>query len=258
MRNAVALSAAAVVLSGCALKGDVRRVERQLQAMQEEAARADSARAVELARLADLLTAVGDSVEAGRRSLTVLRGELRTDLTEIQRQLVQIQELTGQSQQRLSELRAQIERRPIAPAAGVPAGAAAPSDSAAVSDVPGGNELFELGLQQLRRGSPQAGRMAFTELLARHPQHERVPDALYFIGESWGTAEPDSAAAAYQRVVKDFPTSIRAPGALYKLGLLAERRGDRAGARVYYQRVLSDYPRSDEAALAREKLNTSP
>jgi tol-pal system protein YbgF len=253
VRQAVALSAAAVVLSGCALKGDVRRVERQLQSMQDEAARVDSARAVELARLADLLGAVADSVESGRRSLTVLRGELRSDLTEIQRQLVQIQELTGQSQQRLSELRTQIERRPLGPVAG----AAGAADSAP-SDVPGGNELFELGLQQLRRGSPQAGRMAFAELLARHPQHERVPDALYFIGESWGTAEPDSAAAAYQRVVKDFPTSLRAPGALYKLGLLAERRGDRAGARVYYQRVLSDYPRSDEAALAREKLNTSP
>lgn len=254
MRQAVALSAAAVVLSGCALKGDVRRVERQLQAMQAEAARVDSARAVELARLADLLSAVGDSVEAGRRSLTMLRGELRTDLTEIQRQLVQIQELTGQSQQRLSELRTQIERRPLGPAA---AGAAGVADSAP-SDVPGANELFELGLQQLRRGSPQAGRTAFAELLSRYPQHERVPDALYFTGESWGTAEPDSAAVAYERVVKDFPTSLRAPGALYKLGLMAERRGDRAGARVYYQRVLSDYPRSDEAALAREKLNTSP
>ncbi len=258
MRHAVALSAAAVVLSGCALKGDVRRVERQLQAMQAEAARVDSARAVELARLADLLSAVGDSVEAGRRSLTVLRGELRTDLTEIQRQLVQIQELTGQSQQRLSEMRAQLERRPVGAAAGVPAGAAAQADSAPATDAPGANELFELGLQQLRRGSPQAARMAFTELLSRYPQHERVPDALYFIGDSWGTAEPDSAAVAYERVVKDFPTSLRAPGALYKLGLMAERRGDRAGARVYYQRVLSDYPRSEEAALAREKLNTSP
>jgi tol-pal system protein YbgF len=261
VRHAVVLFAAAVVLSGCALKGDVRRVERQLQAMQDEAARVDSARAVELARLADLLSAVGDSVEAGRRVLTVLRGELRTDLTEIQRQLVQIQELTGQSQQRLSELRAQIERRPMGPPSGAAAGAAGAAgaaDSAPVSDVPGANELFELGLQQLRRGSPQAGRMAFTELLTRYPQHERVPDALYFIGESWGTAEPDSATVAYERVVKDFPTSLRAPGALYKLGLQAERRGDRAGARVYYQRVLSDYPRSEEAALAREKLNTSP
>jgi TolA-binding protein len=258
VRHAVALSAAAVVLSGCALKGDVRRVERQMQAMQNEAARVDSARAVELARLADLLSSVGDSVEAGRRALTVLRGELRTDLTEIQRQLVQIQELTGQSQQRLSEMRAQLERRPVGPPAGAPAGGAAPGDSAPAGDVPGANELFELGLQQLRRGSPQAGRMAFTELLSRYPQHERVPDALYFIGESWGNAEPDSATVAYERVAREFPTSLRAPGALYKLGLLAERRGDRAGARVYYQRVLSDYPRSEEAALAREKLNTSP
>jgi tol-pal system protein YbgF len=257
VRHAVVLFAAAVVLSGCALKGDVRRVERQLQAMQAEAARVDSARAVELARLADLLSAVSDSVEAGRRSLTVLRGELRTDLTEIQRQLVQIQELTGQSQQRLSELRTQIERRPLGPVAAVPAGAAMP-DTARGVEVPGANELFELGLQQFRRGSPQAGRMAFTELLARYPQHERVPDALYFIGESWGSGAPDSATVAYERVVKEFPTSLRAPGALYKLGLLAERRGDREGARVYYQRVLSDYPRSDEAALAREKLNTSP
>jgi len=261
VKQVVALSAAAVVLSGCALKGDVRRVERQLQAMQEEAARVDSARAVELARLADLLDAVGDSVEAGRRSLTVLRGELRTDLTEIQRQLVQIQELTGQSQQRLSELRTQIERRPLAPAGAVAAGAAgaaAGADSAPQTDVPGPNELFELGLQQLRRGSPQAARMAFSELLSRYPQHERVADAWYFVGDAWGTTAPDSAQIAYEHVVKDFPTSMRAPGALYKLGLLAEARGDRAAARVYYQRVLSDYPRSEEAPLAREKLNTSP
>jgi len=258
VKQVVALSAAAVVLSGCALKGDVRRVERQLQAMQEEAARVDSARAVELARLADLLDAVTDSVEAGRRSLTILRGELRTDLTEIQRQLVQIQELTGQSQQRLSELRAQLERRPLGPPAGAGAAAAGAADTAVESGVPGANELFELGLQQLRRGSPQAARMAFEQLLTSYPQHERVPDALYFIGESWGTAQPDSAQAAYEKVIRDYPTSLRAPGALYKLGLLAEQRGDRAAARVYYQRVLSDYPRSEEAALAREKLNSSP
>lgn len=254
---AVALGAAAVVLSGCALKGDVRRVERQLQAMQEEAARVDSARAVELARLADLLDAVGDSLDVHRRSLTVFRGELRSDLTDIQRQLVQIQELTGQSQQRLSELRSQLEQRPAVPlVVGAPGGA---TPAAGTPDgLPGANQLFELGLQQLRRGSPQAGRMAFQQLITSYPDHERVPDALYFIGESWGTASPDSAVVAYEHVVRDHATSPRAPGALYKLGLIAERGGDRDAARVYYQRVLADYPRSEEAVLAREKLNSSP
>lgn len=225
--------------------------------MQEEAARADSARAVDLARLADLLDVLGDSVTSHQRSITVLRGELRTDLTEIERQLVQIQELTGQSQQRLSELRSQIESRP-APAPVTPPQAAGAGADTSVGSVPGPNQLFQLALTQLRRGSPQAARMAFNQLLTSYPEHERVPDALYFIGESWGTAEPDSAASAYERVVREFPTSARAPGALYKLGLLAERRGDRDAARMYYQRVLAEYPRSEEAALAREKLNASP
>ena len=260
MKHAIALTAAVVVLSGCALKGDVRRVERQLQAMQEETARADSARAVDLARLADMLDARGDSIQAHRRALTIFRGEFRTDVTDMQRQLVQIQELTGQSQQRLSELRTQLDQRPamVVPSAG---GARAPvpdTSAAGMGELPGANQLFELGLQQLRRGSPQAARMAFGQLLETYPEHERVPDALYFIGESWGADAPDSAAAAYTRVVGDHPTSLRAPGALYKLGLLAERRGDRDAARVYYQRVLADYPRSEEAALARDKLNTSP
>jgi tol-pal system protein YbgF len=258
VRAAGSLIAVVVVLSGCALKGDVRRVERQLQTMQEEAARADSARAVDLARLADLLEALGDTVAAHQRSLTVLRGELRTDLTEIERQLVQIQELTGQSQQRLSELRSQMEQRPPPTPVTAPGQPPSPGGDTVESDVPGPNQLYELGLQQLRRGSPQSARLAFDQLLTSYPQHERVPDALYFIGESWGSATPDSAAPAYERVVKDFPTSIRAPGALYKLGLLAERRGDREAARVYYQRVLADYPRSEEAALARDKLNSLP
>ena len=60
----------------------------------------------------------------------------------------------------------------------------------------------------------------------------------------------------YQDVVKRYPNSPRAPSALYKLGLLAEQRGDKAGARTYYARVLAGYPRSDEANLARDKLQT--
>ncbi|MDH3497750.1 MAG: tetratricopeptide repeat protein, partial [Gemmatimonadota bacterium] len=239
-----------------ALKGDVRRLERQLAAFEAEAARADSARAVELAQVMRLVGAVRDSVSVHERSLSLLRGDLRTDLTEIQRQLVQIQELTGQSQQRLSEMRAQLDRRMTEPAAAVGPGVA-PGDSG-VGGLPGPNQLFELGLQQLRRGSPQAARMAFAQLLQAYPNHDRVPDAVFFMGEAWAPTNPDSAATAYERVVRSYPTSERAPAALYKLGLLAEQRGDRAAARVYYQRVLADYPRSEEAALARDKLRTTP
>ncbi|HET7039164.1 MAG TPA: tetratricopeptide repeat protein [Gemmatimonadales bacterium] len=260
MKAVVSLTLAAVTLGGCALKGDVRRVERQLASMQSasqrENARRDSLHAAEIGRVIALLSAVQDSLAAQQRALTILRGELRSDLTEVQRQLVQVQELTGQSQQRLSELRTQLDQRgrepPPAPAdAGAAGGAAAPSG------LPGPDQLFDLGLQQLRRGSPGTARVAFQQFLQAYGSHARVPDALYFLGETWVGANADSASQAYEAVTR-YPNSARAPGALYKLGLLAEQRGDRDAARAYYQRVLSTYPRSEEAPLAREKLRGSP
>jgi tol-pal system protein YbgF len=165
-----------------------------------------------------------------------------------------VQELTGQSQQRLSDLRSQLEQRGREPMA-------APADTGraggAPSGLPGPDQLFDLGLQQLRRGSPGTARVAFQQFLQAYGSHARVPDALYFLGETWAGTNADSAAQAYEAVARH-PNSARAPGALYKLGLLAEQRGDRDAARGYYQRVLSTYPRSEEAPLAREKLRGSP
>ena len=96
--------------------------------------------------------------------------------------------------------------------------------------------------------------MGFRQLMQTHPQSSRIADAMYFIGESWATEAPDSAARYYEQVVTTYPMSTRAPGALYKLGLLAERRRDVPAARAYFTRVARDYPRSEEAALVPDKL----
>ncbi|MBI2537699.1 MAG: tetratricopeptide repeat protein [Gemmatimonadetes bacterium] len=257
MRAAHLAPALAVALGACALKGDVRRVETQVAQLRQETARADSARAVSLERRLDevvaLQRAVLDSLSAQQRRLTLVQGELRSDLTDVQRQLVQIQELMGQSQQRLSELRGQFEQRRQQLAAQPPSG----GDSARVPALgePGPEQLYDLAVRQLRGGSPQTARQALQKLLADYPQHDRVPDALFQLAESWASTNADSAAQGYERIAQQHPNSSRAPQALYKLGLLAEQRGDSRAARVYYQRVVAGYPRSEEAALARTKLS---
>jgi tol-pal system protein YbgF len=114
--------------------------------------------------------------------------------------------------------------------------------------------LYSVSLQQLRRGSPNTARLGFLTLLADFPDHPRASDAQFFIGETWEESEPDSAAAAYELVIRNHPDSRHAPTALYRLGLMAERRGDRRAAQVYYSRVIAGYPRSEEAQLARTKL----
>ena len=261
MRRVGLLAATTCTLAGCALKGDVRRVEEQLAAFRVETARADSARAVLLDEtLAEIILVQQrtiDSLFTFQRRLESFQGDMRTDMTAVHRQLVQIQELTGQSQQRLTELHAQLEQRsefmfaPQGPAGTDTTGAA----QVGAPDV-GAQELHDLALQQLRRGSPQTARAGFEMLVETYPDDPLVASAVFFIGETWEGSNADSAAVSYMRVADDFPDARHAPTALYRLGLMAERSGEIDTARSFYQRVLAAHPRSDEALLARAKLNT--
>ncbi len=109
-------------------------------------------------------------------------------------------------------------------------------------------------MQQFRAGRYSTARIALRELLRVFPSDEHAADALFYVGETFAQDTPDSAAAVYGQVVKQFPNSPRAPSALYKLGLLAEQRNDKAAAQTFFKRVVAGYPRSDEANLARDKL----
>ncbi len=207
-----------------------------------------------------LQQATMDSLAATRRSLNEMKGSTANDLLAVQQQLLQLQELTGQSQRRLTELRSQLEARgeavggapmPVAPGAPVDSGSAAPPPASASASA---QQMYDASLAQLRRGSAATGRAGLREMLQTYPKSELVPDALYFVGQSFSSENPDSASAYYRKVVKEYPTSSRAPAALYGLGLLAERHGDKAGARDAYNQLLKSYPKSDEAALARDRL----
>lgn len=243
-------------LAACATSGDVRRVENEVALLRAESARQDSARAVRLGEVIRLQQRIMDSLGLAVRSL---RGDTQQDLYNIEQQLVQLQELTGQSQQRLTELRTQLEARgaEIA-AANASQPAAGPGDTtrpaAPATPAASVDEMYEASVAQLRRGSTSTARTGLRQLLQLYPNSERVPDAVYFLGQSFAAENPDSAGFYYKQVVDQYPQSQRAPAALYNLGLLAERRKDGAGARAAYQRLVKDYPRSGEAALARDRL----
>jgi tol-pal system protein YbgF len=237
-------------LAGCVSKGDLQRVQDDIALFKAETARRDSARAAQLTELIRVQQRLMDSLSTSRRAVGQLRGDLASDLYNIQQQLVQLQELTGQSQQRLSELRTQLEARgeQIATTAPGDTGRSGPSSAASA------DQMYEASLAQLRRGSTSTARLGLREMLRVYPTSERAGDALYFIGQSFAAENPDSATAYYEQVVQKYPTSSRAGSALYNLGLIAERRKETRKARETYQRVVQRYPQSDEAALARDRL----
>jgi tol-pal system protein YbgF len=235
-------------LAGCVSKGDIQGIQDDVALFKAETARRDSARAAQLTELIRIQQRVMDSLTSSRRAVGQLRGDLASDLYNIQQQLVQLQELTGQSQQRLSELRTQLEARQEQIAT------AAPADTSRTSSAASADQMYEASLAQLRRGSTSTARLGLREMLRVYPTSERAGDALYFIGQSFAAENPDSAAAYYGQVVQKYPSSSRAASALYNLGLLAERRKETRKAREAYQRVVQRYPQSDEAALARDRL----
>src|SRR5438128_4633412 len=257
MKHARPFVLALVLTAGCALKGDVRRVELQVEALRVERARADSQHVAAVDSVRTLLAGIQEKVAAQQAYLVQLRGDVKTDLLAVQQQLVSVQELTGQSQQRLTELRGRLEEQARQPVPVLDTSRGAPGAPVGASGNPAGpgpEQMYDLAYQQYRASRYGTARLGFREFLRLFPTHERAPDALYFIGESFAGENADSAVAVYQQVVKAYPTSPRAPAALYKLGFLAEQRGDKAAARTYYARVIAVYPRAPEANLARDKL----
>jgi len=237
-------------LGGCVTKGDIQQVQDDVALFKAETARRDSARAAQLTQVIQVQQRVMDSLTSSRKAVSQLRGDLASDLYNIQQQLVQLQELTGQSQQRLSELRTQLEARGEQISSTTPGDVSTPSTSTSAS----ADQMYEASLAQLRRGSTSTARQGLREMLRAYPTSERAGDALYFIGQSFAAESPDSAAFYDGQVVQKHPTSSRAASALYNLVLVAERRKEIRKAREAYQRVVQKYPQSDEAALARDRL----
>ena len=254
----------ALLLGGCfATTQQVQQLQTQLGQMRAESARRDSVELVTLTQVVNSQQRMADSLRNVRTQLATVKGDLSNDLYGIQQQLLQLQELTGQSQRRLSELRSQLEARGEQIGAPRPAGPdTAPAGAGAAPDTstrpapagPSAQQMYDASLQQLRKGSASTARVGLQELLRTHPESELVPDALYFIGQSYASSAPDSASSYYQQVVQSHPKSPRAAAALYNLGLLAERRKDGAAAKEAYTQLTKSYPKSDEAALARDRL----
>jgi len=239
-RRIPALAAAGFLLvssTAClATRQDLEVLQQDLRLVRSEAARDDSIRAVQIQRLADSVTALN-------RRMVEFRAETRGRLSTVDEQLLRTQELAGQSQSRVQEMRAVLEQ-------------ARPAATDTAGGRPGPNQLYQLGRDQFMRGSNSAARTAFQELLTAHPQSDVAGDAQFYVGETF-SAEGNNAAAdsVYAIVVAQYPNAQRAATALYKRGVIAQQAGRNADARRHFNAVVSRFPNSDEAALARDRLS---
>ena len=230
-----------------ASKSDFQSLQTDVRVMRIEQAQSDSLNRVLIDRVAQQLRTATDSLGALADRVYRARNENQAAMAAMQQQLLQIQELTGQSEQRLQEVRASLEERSqqLAVARG---------DTAAASGAAGPNQIFQIGRDQLLKGSNAAARAAFQDLLTKYPTSSLAPDAEFYIAETYA-AEGNGPAAdsAYARVTAKYPRAPRAATALYKRAVSAQTDGRTKAADQLFQELIRKYPASDEAALARER-----
>jgi tol-pal system protein YbgF len=261
LTRATRLASASVVLASSttaclASQGDVRVLHDELRALRSSIAQTDTTRRAQTDTAMMLVARANDSLRTLSTRLAAFQANVTGGMYDMNRQLLQIQELSGQSQRRLQELRASMESRQESMSA--PAPAATPDTTKPAAGGPGPAQLFQIAFDQMQRGSFGVARSGFQELVEKYPTFDAVPSAQLYIGQSFAEEKNvTSADSVYQLVAAKYPQSKAAPTALYKFALSLIAQKKTAPAKAALNRIVKDYPNSDEASLARDLLRTT-
>ena len=107
----------------------------------------------------------------------------------------------------------------------------------------------------LKAGRYDESARLFQDFLQQFPQGSLVPNALYWLGESYyATQNYDMALQQFRGLLERFPANDKAPGALLKLGLSQYGLGLQADAQSSLAEVGRRYPGSDAARTAADRL----
>lgn len=256
---------AATLTAGCfATRNDVRLLKADIERMHAQAdsarvadaarqradqARRDSVMAASDRRRDDNMRHLMDTVRSVAEDVSRLRASNAVAMSELQNQVVTIQENVGVSSKALRDQLARLEAQREAAASSGAGDAAADSPRA----------IYQAGIDQLAKNAYGQARNAFQEIVDKFSTDTLVVDAMYQIGVTFQAEKKDAQAdSVWAALIRQYPKSDRAAGALYKRGVINEDAGRTAEARRLYQQIVKDFPGTDEARSATNRLSRLP
>lgn len=233
-------------VAGCATKADVRDLQDEIRELysQQQAL---------LQELQESQRVHQESISVVARSLQDGRAETARRMTNIEDQLLTIQELAGLSQQQVASLRDQMERDRTQRTFGPPGVFGREPRSGGGGDQ--ALELYDAAVTQLGRGTLSAARIGFQQVVNQFGSHELVPEARYYLADILHReGDTDIAIEAFLEIPEFHPTAQRVADALYRVGTLHLELGNPDDAEEYFERVVNTWPDSGAADLARDAL----
>jgi tol-pal system protein YbgF len=245
-------------LAGCfyATKSDFDKLQADVLSTRAGSNAADSVQRAYLVDVSRSVRALNDSINALSKRMNTMRTANESDLAAMKEDIAQLQDLSGQSERQLRDMRAAVEEK----TSQTDAGSRTDSVGSAIGPATGGpgpGQLLQAGRDQLLKGGNSAARAAFGELISKYPKSDLVPEAMFYTAQAYAAERnADAADAEYASLITKYPTSPRVPTAMYKRALQMQASKKTAEAKRMFQDIIKRFPRSDEAALADERLQS--
>jgi len=236
--------AAVLLLTGCAMKRDVIRVEERV--MEIRSGQRETQRSID--RIDSLLTGSSDET-------VKLRAEVRSTINSLLEELQMMRANINDLQDKVGYLATSDQKRVIVmppTSAGDTAGATTEEPAPPGIDC---QELYDESFIEIRRGQYENAIKGFTDYLQYCGTKDLADNARFWIGEAYYSMEKyPEAIREFRQLEIDFSTSEKRPGALYKMARSYEELGELNDAKAIFEKLVENYPGTLESEQAREKL----
>jgi tol-pal system protein YbgF len=243
------------------IEADIRMLQEQAQQLQQMLSGLSDALKQVNTRLDDQTALERKAFADGKVQMDNLSGDIRIVREKVDETNVRL----GSLSQEMEALRTSIPQ-PVAAAspatsssdATAPAGGAPPTTAAVPPPAPGQTpqRLLDSAWSDYIMGQYPLAIQGFQAYLNYYPKSDQADYAQFEIGESYlKSGKMAEAAAAYNRVISDYPNRSQVPNAYYKLGFTLENiPGQTAAAKQAYQTVVDKFPDATAATLAKQRL----
>ena len=129
-----------------------------------------------------------------------------------------------------------------------------PAGAAAASPAPGDDAVraqFSSAMGLLAKARYDDARAALRAFADANPQSDLTPQAVYWVGDiAYVQKDYDNATRAFAEVIKKYPTSLRAPDSMLKLGQALLAAGQKKEGCTALAALPAKYPRAAKGLLA--------
>jgi len=220
---------------GCNSEDRLKKVEDQVTDLK-----------VEVFKLRSQMEDANKKAEEDRSASTVARTQDRRFQADLQETMRQLQDTTRVLNNRMGDAAAQ--RRP-APTAKQPAGR---------EEAPAGDDekAFNAAVLDYNRGNYALAPDGLTLFLQAHPGSPRCSDALFYLGlASYNQKAFDKAQPAFERIIKEYPTSNQFLPAKLKRAQCLLKQGLKPAAIKAFKEITDSFQGSPEARTAKQELD---